>query len=69
MRETKLSSPWFVHLGDEHVHLLACPSHGCTLGHSRLQEMTCLATEFSSCVFFLSTYEIIVLSFPFSYTN
>lgn len=31
----------------ETTHLSAKPSHRYTLGHSRLQEITCLATEFS----------------------
>ena len=30
----------------------ACPSHRYTLGHSRPQEITCLAAEFPSCLFF-----------------
>lgn len=30
----------------------ACPSHRYPLGHSRLQEITCLTTEFPLCVFF-----------------
>lgn len=34
------------------IHLSACPFHRYTLGHSRLQEITCLATEFPLCVFF-----------------